>query len=150
MSRLNRRHKDANPLPYKVTAKVMDKMTDKTNLKTMRNSTRNFHGNSVQKITQYVAALLAVAMLAVSAPVMAGPEDEPSAQEMFGDLVVARPVGAVITALGAAAFVVSLPFSALGGNIDRAAEVLVIGPARETFVRCLGCQNVGRYRKPKT
>ncbi len=129
-------------------------MIDKTNLKTMRNSTRDSTRDSalksVQKFTKCVAALLAVAMLAISAPVLAGPEDEPSAQEMFGDLVVARPVGLVITAVGAAAFVVSLPFSALGGNIDKAAEKLVIGPARETFVRCLGCENVGRYRKPKT
>jgi hypothetical protein len=130
--------------------KTTDKMTDNTKLKTMRNSTRDSAFNSVQKFTKCVAALLAVAMLAISAPVMAGPEDEPSAQEMFGDLVVARPVGLVITAVGAAAFVVSLPFSALGGNIGKAAEKLVIGPARETFVRCLGCENVGRYRKPKT
>ena len=120
-------------------------MTDKTNIKTMPNSIRN----TTQKFTTWVAALLAMTMLAVSAPVMAGPEDEPSASEMVGDLLVARPVGVAITAIGAAAFVVSLPFSAIGGNLDKAAQTLVVGPARETFVRCLGCENVGRYKKPK-
>jgi hypothetical protein len=64
---------------------------------------------------------------------------------MMADAVVARPVGVVITVLGAAAFVVSLPFSLLGGNVDEAADKLVMGPVRETFVRCLGCARPG-YR----
>lgn len=124
-----------------MTEKMMDKMTELTNKTHLQ--------GTAQRITRWVAAMLAMTMLAVSAPVMAGPEDEPSAEEMVGDLLVARPVGLVVTAVGAAAFVVSLPFSAIGGNIDKAAEKLVVGPARETFVRCLGCENVGRYRKPK-
>lgn len=128
-----------------VTNNMTTQMTDKTSLKTMRNSTRN----SAHKLNTWVAALLAITMLAVSAPSMADPGDEPSASEMIGDLVVARPVGLAITAIGAAAFVVSLPLSAIGGNVDGAAKMLVVGPARETFVRCLGCDSVGRYRKPK-
>lgn len=112
-------------------------------------SSTNQSGHWVQRVTRWMTVMLALTMMAVSAPVMAGPEDEPSAEEMAGDLLVARPVGIVVTALGAAAFVVSLPFSAIGGNVDKAAEKLVVGPARETFVRCLGCENVGRYKKPK-
>jgi hypothetical protein len=94
--------------------------------------------------------LLFAALLGVSAaPVHAAPEDEPSAMAMTGDLLIARPLGIVITTVGAAAFLVSLPFSAAGGNVEQAANTLVIGPARETFVRCLGCRSAGRYQPPR-
>lgn len=67
-----------------------------------------------------------------------GPK-EPSGLEMAGDAVVARPLMLVATALGAGVFLVSLPFSALGGNVGQAGETLVTGPAKATFMRCLGC-----------
>ena len=79
-----------------------------------------------------------------AAPSFAGPEDEPTPGAMAADLIIARPVGVVLTALGAAAFVASLPFSALGGNIGKAGKVLVVDPARAAFVRCLGCKTSGR------
>lgn len=79
----------------------------------------------------------------------AGPEDAPSAGAMAADLIVARPIAAAITALGAGAFVVSLPFSALGGNIAQSAERLVLAPGKEAFVRCLGCRSSLRYRRPR-
>lgn len=85
----------------------------------------------------------------MSAPVLAGPEDEPSALAMTSDLVVARPIGVAMTAIGAAVFVVSLPFTALGGDVSRSADTLVTGPAQETFVRCLGCKSSGRYKAPR-
>ncbi len=88
-------------------------------------------------------ALFLTLSCALSAPVFAAPEDAPTAMAMTGDLVIARPIGMVITVVGAVAFVVSLPFSAAGGNIEQAAETLVVGPARETFVRCLGCKTSG-------
>ncbi|MCK5880480.1 MAG: hypothetical protein KAG18_01320 [Sinobacterium sp.] len=72
--------------------------------------------------------------------------EEPTALAMAGDLVVARPIGLVITVVGVAAFLVSLPFSLLGGNTGEAAETLVVGPAKTTFVRCLGCSQNG-YKK---
>lgn len=75
---------------------------------------------------------------------LAGPEDEPTGGEMMLDAVVARPIGVATTVLGAAAFFVSLPFSALGGNVSEAAHKLVLEPGRETFVRCLGCRSAGR------
>jgi hypothetical protein len=65
--------------------------------------------------------------------------ERPGAAAMVADLLVARPLGIAFTAIGTTVFVVSLPFSALGGNVDEAAEKLVVEPARETFVRCLGC-----------
>lgn len=80
---------------------------------------------------------------AVSVP-LAAAEDEPSAMAMAGDMVVARPIGVAITAVGAAVFVASLPFTALGGNVAGAADTLVTKPAAETFARCLGCKSTRR------
>ncbi len=88
-----------------------------------------------------IAALLSAGWVA---PVYAGPEDEPTGAEMMVDAAIARPIGLITTVLGAAAFVVTLPFSALGGNVDKAADALVLDPGRETFVRCLGCRRSGR------
>ena len=91
-----------------------------------------------------LVALLSIALLGAG-PAWGNQDDTtPSAGAMFADAVVARPIGAVITVLGTAAFVVTLPFSALGGNVDEAADKLVVSPARETFVRCLGCNRAGR------
>ncbi len=65
--------------------------------------------------------------------------DEPvSAESMIVDVVLARPLGLVTTVLGAALFVVSLPFSALGKNAGAAYENLVKRPAAFTFQRPLG------------
>lgn len=93
-------------------------------------------------------ALAGAMVLAISVPAVAERANEPSELAMAGDLIIARPVGAVITTLGAAAFVLTLPFSALGGNVKQAAQTLVVKPARETFVRCLGCKTAGRYIDP--
>lgn len=65
--------------------------------------------------------------------------DAPRAYSMVADLLIARPLLIAGTALGAAVFVVTLPFSALGGNVEEAGDALVIEPGREAFVRCLGC-----------
>lgn len=70
-------------------------------------------------------------------------DESPSAGAMAGDLVVARPIGVVLTVAGAAAFIVSLPFTLLAGSASEAAETLMIGPAKTTFVRCLGCTTNG-------
>ena len=91
--------------------------------------------------------LLALLACAISMPVIAAPEDEPGAGAMVADAVVARPLGVVFTAVGTAAFIVSLPFTAIGGGMTQAADKLVVGPAKETFVRCLGCP-LGRYSDP--
>ena len=72
--------------------------------------------------------------------------ENPSAMAMTGDLLVVRPVMFTITVLGSAMWLVSLPFSAAGGNVKQAGETLVVTPARHTFYRCLGCSNDG-YRQ---
>lgn len=73
-------------------------------------------------------------------------EENPSALAMSGDLLIVRPVMFTVTVVGAALWLVSLPFSAAGGNIKQAGETLVAKPALNTFVRCLGCTQTG-YRK---
>ncbi len=68
----------------------------------------------------------------------------PEATGMILDGLVVRPISLVATVVGAVAFVITLPFSDLGGNVDEAAEKLVVRPAAHTFSRCLGC--FGRYQ----
>lgn len=101
--------------------------------------------------TSRVVRMLACAALAglLALPAHAAREGEPSAAEMTADVLIARPLGIVATVLGSAVFVVSLPFSAAGGNVDQAADTLVMGPVRETFLRCLGCR-AGRYQPVRT
>lgn len=111
----------------------------------MRLNTRQL--NTRQKVL-VVAWMIAGSLLTSSAPVFANDDDGPKAGEMIADAVVARPIGLVLTAVGAVTFVVSLPFSAIGGNVAEAADALVVKPARETFVRCLGCRTSGRYQAP--
>ncbi len=98
-------------------------------------------------------------------PVEKGPraqdQDEPSASEvsisttgglsaqglqydsgaggMAFDGLFVRPISLLGTVLGSVLFVVTLPFSAISGNVDEAADTLVMEPARFTFTRCLGC-----------
>ena len=63
---------------------------------------------------------------------------EPGSGEMMFDVVVLRPIGAVATVVGSAFWLVSLPFSALGDNVDTATEKMVKEPAAFTFRRPLG------------
>jgi len=62
----------------------------------------------------------------------------PSGGEMIFDAVLVRPLMLVGTVIGTVVFVVTLPFSALGGNVEEAADKLVVEPATYTFVRPLG------------
>ncbi len=71
-------------------------------------------------------------------------EETPGALAMTADTIFVRPVMLVTTILGAGVFIVSSPFSALGGNIDESWNVLVEQPFETTFVRCLGCTMNGR------
>ncbi len=77
-------------------------------------------------------------------------ENTPSMLAMVGDVFLVRPAMTAITALGTAAFVVTLPFSAAGGNVKEAATMLVMGPAHEAFTRCLGCtETQDRWKKQR-
>lgn len=67
----------------------------------------------------------------------------PKAFSMIGDLLIARPLLIAATVIGAGAFVVSLPFTAAGGNVGEAGRALVVEPGKAAFVRCLGCTRTG-------
>ncbi len=58
---------------------------------------------------------------------------------MIIDGLLVRPISLVATVVGAVAFVITLPFSTLGGNVAEAGEKLIVRPAAYTFTRCLGC-----------
>ena len=63
---------------------------------------------------------------------------EPGGGAMMYDTIVVRPVGIVATAVGSIFWLVSLPFSISGDNVDMATEKLVKEPAAYTFKRPLG------------
>ncbi|MEY1660554.1 hypothetical protein [Isoalcanivorax beigongshangi] len=97
----------------------------------------------MSRFKRSVAAGLVAACLLGSMPVAQASslyvDDRPGEFAVAGDILIARPVLLAVTALGVAAFAVSLPFSALGGNVAEAGDTLVRAPARATFLRCLGC-----------
>tara|TARA_R110002072_G_scaffold1369_10_gene11398 strand:+ start:3524 stop:3838 length:315 start_codon:yes stop_codon:yes gene_type:complete len=76
-------------------------------------------------------------------------EENPDGITMMGDLLVARPLGLVLLGLGTVTYVATLPFSLLGGNAGDAGEALVLKPAEEVLLRCLGCRTPGRKEKIK-
>ncbi len=95
-------------------------------------------------LKKHVLVFVVAAALAITwaAPQALGQEPieefRGSAAAMAFDLIFVRPLGLAATAVGEALFIVSLPFSAMGGNVDAAAQKLVVEPARYTFNRPLG------------
>lgn len=65
-------------------------------------------------------------------------EEEISTENMVADAIIVRPLGIIATILGVGFFIISLPFSALGGNVKEAGNKLVVAPAKFTFKRPLG------------
>lgn len=58
--------------------------------------------------------------------------------EVAADALVARPAGLAATVVGAAIFVVALPFAAITGDVNETGKALVGAPAKFTFQRRLG------------
>jgi len=98
-----------------------------------------------KKLTSYVVAL-ALTAGSLSFPIAANAaaygydygQAEPTGGEMLADAFMVRPFMLVGTVLTTATFIVTLPFSLLGGNVGEAADKLVAEPAKYTFVRPLG------------
>ena len=100
-----------------------------------------------------LAAALALLTALLSLPAQANPNgdpiynaDAPPAYAMIGDLLIARPLLIAGTVIGTGVFIVTLPFSLLGGNVGKACQALVVEPAKAAFVRCLGCTESGYKR----
>ncbi|MDN3398043.1 hypothetical protein QL919_04810 [Psychrobacter sp. APC 3426] len=94
-----------------------------------------------QKFFTIVASL--GLMAATMQPALAAIEiDEtdfgPSYETMVVDTVVGKPLQLVNAVAGTAAYIVSLPFSLIGGNADQAQQKLFVEPW-DAMARCLGC-----------
>ena len=91
-------------------------------------------------VSCFLIVSLAISPLSVLAETVkqAPYKEKSSGEDMVVDLIAARPIGLVATVGGALVFLVSLPFSALGGNTDEAWNTLVADPAKYTFQRPLG------------
>ena len=86
--------------------------------------------------------LFALLLVSTATPVFAQDPSqksgERSAEKMAFDMVILRPAGLIGTAAGTFIYLISLPFSYIGGNNDEALESLVKKPAEYTFKRPLG------------
>ncbi len=85
-----------------------------------------------------IAALIAVSFATSALAQEYFQTKEPGGGAMMYDMVVVRPIGLVATAVGSVFWLISLPFSASGDNVDTATEKLVKEPAAYTFDRPLG------------
>lgn len=91
-----------------------------------------------------IVCLLAIALLYAPLSALAATVEGKRTREqadpavMAADLILVRPLGFLATLAGSAVFIVSMPFSAIGGNTEEAWESLVVSPATYTFKRPLG------------
>lgn len=94
-----------------------------------------------RKIVSYGLAIV-LGVSSVGLPITAAAHEEQRPDDkstrMMGDTFLVRPFALLGTILGTATFVVSLPFSAAGGNVGEAWDQMVVGPASCTFGRPLG------------
>jgi len=99
----------------------------------------------IKEVTRRLTAVLLMSLLALPQVLWAQEaiDDSPNEFAMVGDLLVARPIGLVMTVGGTAVWLVSLPFTLLAGHAGEAAETLILGPGETTFMRCLGCTDPG-------
>ena len=93
--------------------------------------------NTALKYTLATALSLSCLAFAGTATSTEYDQADPSPYIMFWDLV-SRPMTAAATVVGGAVWVVSLPFSLIGGNAGEAGEALVAEPFNYTFARPLG------------
>ncbi len=76
-------------------------------------------------------------------------DTRPSIVAMGLDFFIVRPLTFTLTMVGSVFWFVSLPVTALGGNVEEAGDKMVLDPGRYTFVRPLGHMYVYSDRKDK-
>lgn len=99
------------------------------------------HGLNKRLISYFLAVMLAASNMVFTSSAYARETsltEEPSAGAMFIDAVLVRVPMTAVTIGGAVLFVVTLPFSALGGNVGQAADKLVVEPFESAWLRPLG------------
>ena len=92
------------------------------------------------KLLTIVFISLALVSVPLSATAQSIVQDHKAkeAATMAADALLVRPLGIAATVLGFGLFVISVPFSALGGNVPEAWNAMVARPAVFTFARPLG------------
>jgi hypothetical protein len=102
------------------------------------------HKSSRKPVSYLLAAALALSSIVYVPGAFAASyygnsiEPERTGGTMMADTFLIRPFMLAGTVVGLATFVVTLPFSALGGNVGEAGDTLVVQPAKYTFIRPLG------------
>ena len=99
-----------------------------------------------RSIKSFVAALLTSALIltqaapALAVDTMHSEENEPKAVPVLFDAMILRPVGMIVTAVGAMGFCLVAPFVAITRPTDlgKPFSALVVAPARYTWVDRLG------------
>jgi ABC-type uncharacterized transport system permease subunit len=97
----------------------------------------------LRPLKRYTAVLIIITLVGMTfasaaGAAVIGDDEQVTAGKMAADALIVRPLGLVATVLGSVLFVVSLPFSALGGNIHEVGQRLVVDPALFTFKRPVG------------
>jgi hypothetical protein len=92
-----------------------------------------------------IALLVAILFLCATSLVHAAEDssyiarsEDVSAEAIIVDGLLLRPGGVIATLFGTLVFVVTLPFSIPTKSVDKAAQKLIVDPAKYTFVRPLG------------
>src|SRR5262245_41280072 len=86
--------------------------------------------------TKLTTAICALALILGSANSSFASEGD--GVNMVADVVLVRPFCLAATAVGSAVFVVALPIAAISKSTKKAANALVVQPAKATFTRPLG------------
>ena len=103
----------------------------------------------MQTITKKLASYLMVGVLTMASltlPMTANANsygymtdsNTPTGGTMMADAFLVRPFMLVSTVVTTVTFIITLPFSALGGNVGESATTLVAEPAAYTFTRPMG------------
>jgi hypothetical protein len=94
------------------------------------------HKHSLLALGMAAGLGLSLAMMPASAEEVIQPS--PSAEAMAFDGIIVRPLSLAGSIVSTALFVVTLPFSVIGGNAEEAAHSMVAEPFGYTFARPLG------------
>lgn len=107
---------------------------------------------AIHSLRRAVVVISSVALMVCSVLAMAQESyqsGDSNENGMLADLVIVRPVALVGTVLGAAVFVVALPFTLPTQTVGQAAKVFVANPFEYTFNRPLGdFDHCGAARHP--
>jgi hypothetical protein len=101
---------------------------------------RNYGGPFMKKLI--VTMLIAISIFVTSAPAFADEQDFDATM----DILLVRPASLAATVVGAAVFIVSLPFSIPSQSVGATARTLVAEPFNYTFTRPIGEFNGDRRR----